>query len=66
MAQRAKSPRSGIGLGYTNKSNYGGKANDEGGRFVSRNLGPINPKSQQFEPTDSEPVRQHFKMAGGC
>lgn len=42
------------------------KGNDEGGRFVDRNLMKINPLKQQFEPTDAEPVRQHAKMAGAC
>lgn len=42
------------------------KANDEGGKFVSRNLLPVNPKQQQFEPTPAEPVRLRYKMAGGC
>ena len=41
-------------------------ANDEGGKFVDRNLMPVNPLKQQFEPTDAEPVRQQYKMAGGC
>lgn len=41
-------------------------ANDEGGRYVDRNLIGVSPSKEQFEPTDSEPVRQHFKMAGGC
>ncbi len=42
------------------------KGNDEGGKFVSRDLRGVSPKKQQFEPTPAEPVRQHFKMAGGC
>lgn len=42
------------------------KGNDEGGKFVSRNLVGVNPKKEQFEPTGAEPVRQRFKMAGGC
>lgn len=42
------------------------KGNDEGGKFVDRNLTAINPLKQQFEPTDAEPVRQHNRMAGGC
>lgn len=45
---------------------YKGKANDEGGKFVDRNLKAINPLKEQFEPTDKEPVRQHNRMAGGC
>lgn len=36
------------------------------GKVVDRNLMPVNPLKQQFEPTDQSPVRQHFKMAGGC
>lgn len=31
-----------------------------------RNLLTTNPKTEQFEPTSAEPVRQHYKMAGGC
>ena len=42
------------------------EGNDEGGRFVDRDLERVNPELEQFEPTPSEPVRQHFKMAGGC
>ena len=42
------------------------KGNDEGGKFVSRNLKGVNPKREQFAPTDAEPVRQRFKMGGGC
>lgn len=42
------------------------KGNDEGGAFVSRDLRSVNPRKEQFEPTPAEPVRQRFKMAGGC
>jgi hypothetical protein len=42
------------------------KGNDEGGRFVDRDLRKVNPLRQQFEPTTAEPVRAKFKMAGGC
>lgn len=42
------------------------KGNDEGGKFVPRVLGPVNPRTQQFPPTPAEPVRQRFKMGGGC
>ena len=42
------------------------KANDERGKFVARDLMKVNPRKEQFEPTAAEPVRQHFKMAGGC
>ena len=42
------------------------KGNDEGGRFVDRDLCKVNPAKTQFEPTPAEPVRQRYKMAGGC
>lgn len=41
------------------------KGNDEGGKFVSRNLIPIK-TAEAFVPTPAEPVRLHFKLAGGC
>ena len=53
MAKQVKSPRM-------------PKGNDEGGRFVDRNLKAVNPKKEQFEPTAAEPVRQHARMAGAC
>lgn len=34
--------------------------------FVDRDLTNVSPNSQQFEPTEAEPVRQHYRMAGGC
>lgn len=37
-----------------------------GGKCVERNLLPVNPKKQQFEPTPAQPVRQHARMAGTC
>jgi hypothetical protein len=43
-----------------------GQVNSERGKYVDRNLMPVNPMKQQFEPTDAEPVRQHAKMAGAC
>lgn len=36
------------------------------GNFRDRNLVAVNPAREQFEPTPAEPVRQHYKMAGGC
>jgi hypothetical protein len=36
------------------------------GRIVEHNLMATNPLKKQFEPTDQSPVRQRFKMAGGC
>lgn len=58
MAKQSKSPQP------VPKCCPGG--NSEGGRFVSRDLRSVNPRKQQFEPTPAEPVRQKFKMAGGC
>jgi len=52
----------------TRTSPSGGRkdnANDEGGKFVDRDLCNVNPLTEQFEPTDSEPVRQRYKMGGG-
>jgi len=37
-----------------------------GGKFVDRDLCSVNPNKEQFEPSGSEPVRQHYKMAGGA
>ncbi len=42
------------------------KGNDEGGRFVDRNLTKVDPKKEQFAPTPAEPVSQHKRMAGAC
>ena len=52
--------------GTAKSPGYGGKANDEGGRFVDRNLLGVSPNKEQFEPTDAEPVPQRYKMGGGC
>jgi hypothetical protein len=41
------------------------RGNDEGGRFVSRNLVPVK-TAEAFVPTPAEPVRMRFKMGGGC
>lgn len=41
------------------------RGNDEGGKFVSHNLVPVK-TAEAFVPTPAEPVRLHFKMAGGC
>ena len=35
-------------------------------RYVDRNIVTVNTMKEKFEPTDRSPVRQHFKMAGGC
>ena len=44
------------------------KGNDEGGKYVPRDLAGIKgfAAQNQFAPTDSVPVRQRFKMGGGC
>jgi hypothetical protein len=43
------------------------KGNDEGGKFVDRNILGMSVKAaEQFAPTPAEPVRQSYKMAGGC
>jgi hypothetical protein len=35
-------------------------------KFRDRNLMGTNPLKEQFEPTPAEPVRQRYKMGGGC
>jgi hypothetical protein len=42
------------------------KISDEGGKVVGRDLKSVNPKQNRFEPTPAEPMRQRYKMAGGC
>lgn len=44
------------------------KGNDEGGKYVDRKLAGVKGfvAQNQFAPTDTEPVRQRFKMGGGC
>ena len=42
------------------------KISDEGGCFVPHKLASVNPLREQFEPTPAEPMRQRYKMAGGC
>ncbi len=37
----------------------------EGGKLKERSLMEVNPLSEQFEPTEGSPYRQHFRMAGG-
>lgn len=34
-------------------------------KFVDRNLVPVNPLKQQFEPTDANLTPQWYNMAGG-
>lgn len=34
-------------------------------KIKERNLMGVSPLKQQFEPTESNPIRQHHRMAGG-
>ena len=54
-----------VGKTLTMKSPKMAAGNDEGGKYVSRNLFPIK-TAEAFVPTDAEPVRMRFKLAGGC
>jgi len=42
------------------------KRNSATGEFQSRNLKAVDPKKEQFAPTDGAPVNQHKRMAGDC
>jgi len=57
-----------VGKGYVMRTVNWPKGNDEGGKFVDRNLVPLKTAAQQnqFAPSDAEPVRMHHKLAGGC
>lgn len=48
------------------KTSKGYKAKGSSGfcGYTDRNLVPVNPLDQQFEPTDAYPVRQQKRMAG--
>lgn len=35
-------------------------------KYVARDLAAAKPQKEQFEPTTAEPVRQRYRMAGGC
>lgn len=35
------------------------------GKLVERKMLGVNPKKEQFEPTEASPVSQHKRMAGG-
>ncbi len=62
MSKQGKSPRS--GTAPRGKGNQYKQAGDC--KFVDRNLMGVNPLKEQFEPSGSEPIRQHHKMAGGA
>lgn len=34
-------------------------------KYQDRNLVPVNPLKEQFEPTEAMPVQQKTRMAGG-
>lgn len=36
------------------------------GAFRDRNLVQVNPKTEQFAPSEKEPVRSRYRMGGGC
>jgi len=44
------------------------KGNDEGGKYVDRNLVPLRTAEAQnkFAPTPKEPVRMRYRLGGGC
>ena len=42
------------------------KGNDEGGKFVDRNLVKLNDGCESLVPTDAEQVNLHKRMAGAC
>ncbi len=41
----------------------GKKVNDEGGRFVDRNLAALNDGGESLVPTDAEPVSRNALIA---
>jgi len=43
----------------------GGYRNGVPSKLVQRNLVPVK-TAEAFVPTPAEPVRMHYKMAGGC
>jgi hypothetical protein len=50
----------------TNKGgSEGGYRNGVPTKLVTRNLVPVK-REAAFVPTPAEPVRMHYKMAGGC
>jgi hypothetical protein len=48
------------------KSPSPGKREAKASSFKDRDLTKVNPLTEQFEPSGSEPVRQRYKMAGGA
>ncbi len=42
------------------------KGNDEGGRYVERNIAKLNDGGECCVPTPAEPVNLHKRMAGAC
>jgi len=62
---KGKSPSGKSNTPATRRPAARDNANDEGGKFVDRDLMNVNPLNEQFEPTDAEPVPQRYKMGGG-
>ena len=60
MAKQLKS------VPQTKGGKEGGYAHGVPTKFVDRDLRKVNPFREQFAPTEAEPVRQIYKMAGGC
>lgn len=42
------------------------KGNDEGGKFVARNVAKMKDGGQCCVPTPAEPVSLHKRLAGAC
>lgn len=68
MAKSQMSPKSSSSAQPKNVSRNakGPSMASDSGKFNDRNLSAVSPLKEQFEPSDNEAVRQHFKMAGGC
>lgn len=62
MKKVLRSAKPSTGPSYPNQMK-GGKLHTAA---VDHQLMGVNPLKRQFEPTPEEPVRQHYKMAGGC
>lgn len=58
-AYKTQTPRSGYGTAPASTPGVPTK-------FQDRDLAGTSPLKEQFEPTEAAPVRQHYKMAGGC
>ncbi len=61
-----KAPQSKSSQRPVKAPSYGGSSNDEGGKFVDRDLKALNDGGESLAPTDAEPVSLHKRMAGAC